>query len=548
MSQRLADLEARALRGAGEAAVSDAPAPHPRTLRSDKSANPAVREAVAEIARRQAALEDAAPVKTGAGLDPSPPSGAGEIDTPRRRHWRDDARETRSTSIDAARAAAEPSDATRDASVPRGSAPNAPGGLDELKRDLRQAIQDIDPRGDVQELNRHVRSLEGRIEAVAAIIPPSAMLSAIGEQTREVRDLLAAAAARPAPADTIQAQITDIRERLGDFQKVEPDGARPDDWHEMRTMLDRVASGSALETIDRRIQDLSAKLDAGLGDRSPSPLLEDLARRIEHIQTSLGTPREAALDTRPLEALVRGIGERIETAKLASTNVDQLERLVEALSDKIERSRTPVDTQAIEAQISRLGDRLEQSEASLSALDSVERTLGELFTQLEQTRTAAIDAAENAARTAARDTLRAAMQNQSGVAHSTDSGAFDEVRQALSEVRDQHDASERRTQSTLRGLHQTMEQLVEHLTKLDAADRMSASVGELPAAAAAHRHAVAIETPKAPAVAPQPQTAPSYQERFRQERNARRTRADRRHGRHADRAGCGPQDARQRRR
>ena len=528
MSERLADLERRAnARAIGPIDRPADVAQEARAKRPERSLNPAVREAVAEISRRQAALENGAP------LDNAPESEAatGDGDGPRRRRWRDGtAADDRPLSEEAARpvnAGAQSLPEAAEALAPRARATEVSNGLDELRRDLRRAIQDIDPRGDVQELNRQVRGLEGRIEAVAAIIPTGSALSAIGDQTREVRDLLAAAAARPAAAETIQSQIADMQERLGELGSHQRrDLIHPDDWTDLRSRLDNVASGSALQTIDRRIQDLAAKIDAGLGDRSPAPMLADLAQRIEHIQHSIGKGREPSVDTRPLEALVRGIGERIEDARLASTNIEQLERVMSALSDKIERSRSPIDTQALEAQISRLGNRLEQSETSLSALDSVERTLGELFTQLEETRHAAIDAAENAARTAARDTLRAAMQNQPAPAPGMDPAVVDEVRQVLADVRDQHDASDRRTQSTLHGLHQTMEKLVDHLTKLDIADRTPARAAGAPAAgapeaAAPVAAAPVVDAPKPEAVASQPSVEPAYKERFRQERAAR---------------------------
>ncbi len=131
---------------------------------------------------------------------------------------------------------------------------------------------------------------------------------------------------------------------------------------------------------------------------------------------------------------------------------------------------------ALEGQIERLGERLERSEASLSSLDAVEHSLRDLFTQLEQTRFATIDAAENAARTAARDTLRAAMQNPSVTGPSDmRTEPADRIAREVQELKVQHDASERRTQTALGSLHQAVAKLVDRLERTDAAEAAAAS-------------------------------------------------------------------------
>ena len=551
MSERLAAFERRAESPAAEPrAMAEPPRAAERLPeRPAASARPmssAVREAVAEISRRQAALEaDDAPAPEPEAAAVLPPAAAPAMTAPdavERRRWRErvtpdgeaedlglphrlnpiadrDPREPVTLTSPEPRAEALARAAPADTSEALDTATI----FETLRRDLRDAIKEIDPRPSVEDLDRQMRDLGRKVEGIGAVMPPSTILSDIGEQTRQVRDLLTTAASRPPGIDLVQRQMAELHDRMSALSSAPPAASRLDDdsWTQMRALFDRVPSGSTLESLDRRMRELSAKIDSGMPEPAPSRLLEDLSLRVDEIQTSIKRPSTAAVDTRPLESLVRGIADRIEDARIATADFQHLEQLMGTLAAKMETGAAPVDTHRLESQISRLGDRLDRSEASLSALDTVEHTLGELFSQLEETRHAAINAAENAARTAARDTLRAAMQSQPATAHDGQPGLSEQLSQTLTEVRQHYEDSDRRNQSTLLGLHQTMEKLVEHLAKINVAARGDdTSVSRAAPAPQAEEQELprAAEAGGAPAV----QAEPAYQERFRQERANRR--------------------------
>ncbi len=186
--------------------------------------------------------------------------------------------------------------------------------------------------------------------------------------------------------ETVERQLANIDRRLGQMGTV-PHAEASEATRtlaDMRELLDRFRPGATLDTMERRMEDLSSRIERGLGPTS-STLIEDLARRVDDIHTSLRTQPSA--DTRPVEALIRGIAERIEEAREASADIGRLEDLMKTLTAKIESGGSHADTRAItslEAQISRLGDRLERSETSLSGLDAVEHSLSELFSQLKR--------------------------------------------------------------------------------------------------------------------------------------------------------------------
>ncbi len=357
-----------------------------------------------------------------------------------------------------------------------------------LGRDLRQAIGSEEaPTAPMSQapVPNDADSVGGAPDAVA-----EAVRAAGARPRRELRDRPASASDGAYAPDRTGEQHASPKTLLpadpgsGDLLEAQTT------LSEIRALLDRFEPGSAISSLERRMEDLATKIDRGMEPQSSSKQIEDLARQIDEIHSSIqGQIGSQAVEPSSVDALVRGIAERIEEAREASADIERLESLIKGLAAKIDGNNAQPDPQAVtglEAQMSRLGERLERSEASLSALDGVEHSLGELFTQLEETRHAAIDAAENAARTAARDTLRAAMQNPAmpqGAAEG-ESGLFGQVAHELAELRVSHDQTSRRTQTTLAGLNQTMERLVEHLARLDATG-LSGDAAERPAALSA---------------------------------------------------------------
>ena len=110
---------------------------------------------------------------------------------------------------------------------------------------------------------------------------------------------------------------------------------------------------------------------------------------------------------------------------------------------------------------------------------------GELFSQFEETRQVAIDAAETAARTAARDTLRAAMQNPGLAPRAADTspGLAEQVSRGLEELRALQDLAQRRTETTLLDLRDMMERLTQDTASSVKTSRSRPMPDESPASA-----------------------------------------------------------------
>ena len=430
ISDRLTRFEQQSFRATENPAV---PATDPEAAaRPSSSARPArsfsVRDAVAEIARRQAALD------TPGGAEPAAPL-ADDVSTPVEVGLSRQSIGALGEAVSAleARLAGSRGHGSTRRGDPAPASPGVPAA--DGKPRPRDSAADPETDAAFEALSRDLRDAMANIEA---------------------RDV---AVVRRGEALPRSAAPLEGEQLLGDI----------------RSLLDRFRPGSTLDSLDRRMQDLSERLEQRFDSPASLSLIESLSRRVEDMHASLKTSAPAP-DMRQIETLMRGVASRIEDARDASTDLQALEGMVRHLAEKVEATRLPFDARAVsglESQIERLAERLERSEASLSSLDAVERSLSELFTQIEQTRHATIDAAETAARTAARDTLRAAMQQTSAGPRPPEGAslAVEKVGQDVADLRMQHEAAERRTQATLAGLHQTMERLLGHLEVLDVAGR-----------------------------------------------------------------------------
>ncbi len=203
--------------------------------------------------------------------------------------------------------------------------------IEDVAADLRQAIAALDPRGVVERLENEVRSIAGKLDSfqAAGAIDPEAF-NRICDQTREVRDLLTAAASRPLPVEKIEEQINALAERLDALPAGLPRGEEGDARPSLGALRAIIAEAEApaFKSLQRRLEDLSQKFDDARAEKADSP---------------------------QLEAMLRTLADKLETA-LAS--------------------RSDGAHEALERQIELLSARLDKSDRSLASISSLDNSIG----------------------------------------------------------------------------------------------------------------------------------------------------------------------------
>ncbi|MDR3462214.1 MAG: hypothetical protein P4L76_07865, partial [Beijerinckiaceae bacterium] len=220
----------------------------------------------------------------------------------------------------------------------------------------------------------------------------------------------------------------------------------------VRTLFQKPQEPVVPGEIERRVADLGAKIDqiqrqlVSAGDKTPE--------------------RQTDAAPQSLEALVRGLSSRIEAARAPDPN--------------------HVATEALQQQIAQLSKRFEQSDSELAALPAIERSMQALFAQIEETRRGVEAVA------AARE------QDQTAVAPDI---------AALLSLQEQAD---RRASATLDALQDTLEKVVDRLSRMESEIAQSRAIqpqaAPAPSSAGPARRA---PEPASPTPSKQDQRAPA---------------------------------------
>ncbi len=314
-------------------------------------------------------------------------------------------------------------------------------------------------------LRRELSQLAERIESVrqsSELLASKAQTAAVQTSQAELREiekrilslLKEAQTAFSGQGSSSNAELQRLRAEVGALnQRI--DGARADtaserDVHALRIALEqlstRVAQGSdmrPLADMDRRLVDITQRLEQGQQAARSNPQLGDLERRM------------AELDHRLEEAM---------------------------------RHQGDVQAQlALEQKISEVADRVGQTEHQLGHLETIERAINQLFDSVEQSRGWAKDVAEEAANRMADRLMNAPHATPLALGNSPELQALEE---GLRAVRESAISADQRNQETLQAVHDTLAQIVTKLAELE-----TAAIGQQVAAAAVQGQQFTVPQP-----------------------------------------------------
>ena len=358
-----------------------------------------------------------------------------------------------------------------------------------LRRELceiGQTLTEALPRRILEGLQAELRNLPERIEIddEAGAQPPE--LANVEHGLAEIRDALNALA----PAESVAGFDEEIRTLSRKIDLLAGSGLDPDVLHqleeaiaELRAIAGRVASGEALTALAVDVRAIGTKLDRFIdGSRNPGGI-EMLAQRVEALAASL---EARAGDAGP------GIPPNFEV-------------LINTLADRLEASRPSAPDHAafdqLQDQIVRLAQKLDAADGRHGNLGAIERSIADMMAQLKDARATAIEAAQHAARVAAKEMLE-----QSG----TPGREVDAIKHEIVELRATQEAIDRRTQDTLEAVHGTLERMVDRLAMIET-DLATNSRPRAAADPSPSRHLVAeplLREPAAPAPVARSTAAP----------------------------------------
>jgi localization factor PodJL len=329
-------------------------------------------------------------------------------------------------------------------------------------------------RGELAQLANRIETVRETSEALASRAQTAAVQAArqeLHEIERRILTLLKDAQATLSNQGNSNAEMQRLRAEIASLNlridEANSGMASDRDVQALRVAIEqlsaRVAQGPDLRPLadmDRRLADLTDRLEQSQNQQRHIPQLAELEHRINE------------LDMRLEDALRR----RDDTRAFA----------------------------ALEQQIATVSDRVGNTERQLSQLETLERAINQLYESIEQNRNWSQQAAEDAANRMAERLMTMQAEAQSGP-----SPELIALQDGLRAVRESASASDRRTQETLEAVHDTLEQIVTKLAELE-----TVAVGQQVAAAIAQPGQQQPAWQPAPAFASDPQSigAPEQQQ------------------------------------
>jgi localization factor PodJL len=401
--------------------------------------------------------------------------------------------------------------------------------VEALVEQVLDALRAYDPHAAVQGLEREIRAIDAKVDAIAQGVVNPATFERIRAQTEEVRNLLAAAAMRPVPVERLEKQIADLADRVERLASSPAPQAESERvvalLTEARAQIERSTPPAALSAIERRLEQLAQRMDQALQRPAPgadSRAIEDLARRIDGVRASIerqngsqpdAAKLEAALrdlgaklaapaapDMRPLEgllreinqkldrgatpaappgeieAMIRDLGARIDQRVVPSIDVHPLEEALRALNQRLDLGAAPkLDPNFVEQAADLFAERLGRRDGPRVDADALASQISEIHDRLDALQPdasskAALDPRTVADLIAELDTTRKTLQSLREPAPPDN----DDIADGLADLRAEQASADKRTQARLASLQDVLERLVDRLGRIDEGARAEA--------------------------------------------------------------------------
>jgi localization factor PodJL len=303
------------------------------------------------------------------------------------------------------------------------------------------------------------------------------------ETVRESAEVLASKA-QTAAVQTSQAELREIEQRILKLLK------------EAQTAFSGQGGNNSaeLQRLRAEVGLLNQRIDSARTDTASERDVHALRVALEQLSTRVAQ----GPDMRPLADMDKrliDITQRLEQSQQSARNNPQLSDLERRMAELDHRLNDALQAQgdgqaqlALEQKISEVADRVGQTEHQLGHLETIERAINQLFDSVEQSRDWAKDVAEDAA-----NRMADRLMNAPGATPllSGSSPELQALEEGLQAVRESALSADTRNQETLRAVHDTLEQIVTKLAELE-----TAAVGQQVAAAAAQGNHFAASEPE----------------------------------------------------
>jgi localization factor PodJL len=240
--------------------------------------------------------------------------------------------------------------------------------ITEALNDIREALADVRPAESFTSVEKYLQTLANKLDALKAPGADTAALSRLQAQTEEIRSLLSSAL----PSDVLKALVDQIEILVHKFERGR---SGSDD-----AIIDVIAA------LDRRISELSDRIEAAGREAHTGPAFEVIRNRLDELQDAVARRERPAAN---FEGTLRAIAEKVDATESRLSNLASIERGLAELAANLEDARTrasnksehaaqasayeslPADAEVLETRFSSTGPRLHLPEFESGAAVSV---------------------------------------------------------------------------------------------------------------------------------------------------------------------------------
>ncbi|WP_166443724.1 SEL1-like repeat protein [Rhabdaerophilum calidifontis] len=367
--------------------------------------------------------------------------------------------------------------AVQDALPPRLSA-----AIERMHEDIQAVLREMAGGRGIERLSQEIGNLARRLDGLAAGTASAGRLDEIARETESLRTLVTQAL-RAQPLEGLARQIDALGRQIEHF-RASPDADRAviDAIRDVRDRLERIDPAAAFRGIEQRLSGIGRiedKIDAlASGMKSlasgvqPLPQLDSIAERLERIDRALDSGRDTPLGgldqiaTR-LEAIGATLGQAVQAPAQGEAVLAMLERVAAHLDAARQAPPDAAGLDRLHAEIAHIARRIDENAGE--GTRGIERAISDLFAEFDSTRRDLHSAAEKAALRAAQEALRSAPRDEASDALAAEGLLL--IKRDLGEFKSAQSEADRRTRQLLEGLQNTLETLVQRMGMLETGGR-----------------------------------------------------------------------------
>ena len=209
-------------------------------------------------------------------------------------------------------------------------------------------------------------------------------LRKLAARTDEIRDLIANVIAKPARSGRVERQLDVLGARIDALAASAPTTSETKELarglNEIRNLLNHGMNPATLDALDRKIDQLSRRMETISGETRDSQQFDDLARRIDNVHRRIETTTSLAMkpDNSALELVIQELSRKLEKPapklEIPAPDFTPVESEIRRLSNKIDAATARTDNPLLEGvrrDIATLAARVDAVSATVQSATSM---------------------------------------------------------------------------------------------------------------------------------------------------------------------------------